>query len=121
MSNTTPPTIEAALRKFASHEWLKPMVNDSYYPSFLVDKIIQILQNVFRNIEAVKPTTLEQLYEITNQGVREINDLEDEFDQNESEIETMARDAIGDEFYFIIDAFGFKDADLEEAIRDREW
>ena len=49
-----------------------------------------------------------------------INDLEDEFYENESEIETVARDSIGVTVEYVLKWFGI-DIDIEEAIREREW
>ena len=49
-----------------------------------------------------------------------INDLQEEFDKNDSEIETVARDSIGVTVEEILDYFGI-DIDIEEAIRERDW
>ena len=45
-----------------------------------------------------------------------INDLQEEFDENDSEIETVARDSIGVTVGYILDWFGI-DIDVEDAIR----
>ncbi len=49
-----------------------------------------------------------------------INDLQEEFDENDSEIETVARDSIGVTVEKILNYFGI-DIDIEEAIRERDW
>lgn len=49
-----------------------------------------------------------------------INELEDEFGENESEIETGARESIGDTIDKILTYFNI-DIEIEEAIREREW
>ena len=49
-----------------------------------------------------------------------INDLQDEFDENDSEIETVARDCIGETVAYILERFGIP-IDIEEAIRERDW
>ena len=50
----------------------------------------------------------------------EINDLQEEFDENDSEIETVARDSIGVTVDYILKWFDIS-IDIEEAIREREW
>lgn len=49
------------------------------------------------------------------------NDLEAEFEAAGSDIETVAREEIGEAFWFIAMAYGFEDADGEELISAREW
>ena len=49
-----------------------------------------------------------------------INDLQEEFDENDSEIETVARDCIGVTVAYILEWFGIP-IDIEEAIRERDW
>jgi len=49
-----------------------------------------------------------------------INDLQEEFDKNDSEIETVARDCIGVTVAYILEWFGIP-IDTEEAIRERDW
>ena len=46
--------------------------------------------------------------------------LQDEFYENDSEIETVARDCIGDTVAYILEWFGIP-IDMEEAIRERDW
>ena len=43
-----------------------------------------------------------------------------EFDENDSEIETVARDCIGENVGYILAWFGIS-IDVEEAIRERDW
>lgn len=103
------------------HQWLTDMYQDDYFPKFLVDKIKAILLEVCENIEKQQPKDLKKLYTITNQGVEKINDLESEFDENNSELETVARDCMGMDFDFIAKAYGYNDADVEELISARDW
>ena len=49
-----------------------------------------------------------------------INDLQEEFYDNDSEIETVARESIGETILYILNWFDV-DIDLEEAIRERDW
>ncbi len=49
-----------------------------------------------------------------------INDLQEEFYENDSEIETVARDSIGISVEYVLQWFGI-DIDIEDAIRERDW
>lgn len=51
---------------------------------------------------------------------RAINDLQDEFDENDSEIETASRDCIGETVEHVLEWFDIP-IPVEEAIREREW
>jgi hypothetical protein len=103
--------------KLQNYRFLKGMYADSYYPEFLVDEIKDILLRLCEQIEAEKPVTVEDLYSLTHLA---INALTDACLKNDSEIETMARDAIGSDFAFIAKAYGY-DADGEELIARRDW
>ena len=58
--------------------------------------------------------------EALDEAVRGINGLQEEFDGNGSEIETVARDCIGSDVGYILDWFNIP-IDVEEAIRERDW
>ena len=107
--------------KIIQHEWLKNMRQDEYFPNFLVDKLEAILLQVCYKIEDQNPNDISILYKITNEAVEVINDLQQDFGDNNSEIETVARDAIGMDFYFIAQTYGFSHADTEDLIGNREW
>lgn len=104
-----------------SYAFLQEMYDDDYYPTFLVDKCKAIFLNVCERIEQEKPQNLDELYAITHEATEQINDLQDEFDENDSEIETVARDCFGTTMYFIATAYDFEDADIEELIAPRDW
>ena len=72
-------------------------------------------------LENNPPDGLAALYVLTQQATEEFNDLQDAFDEAGSEIETVARDSIGESFYLIARAYGFEDADPEELIATRDW
>ena len=55
-----------------------------------------------------------------DEAVESINDLQDEFEENDSEIETVARDCIGETVGYILEWFDIP-IDVEEAIRERDW
>ena len=94
--------------------YLEDMYNDDYYPKFLVDKVKSCIAEVVEFLE--KEEYQEKLDEMTEK----INDLQEEFDENDSEIETVARDSIGVTVEKILNYFEI-DIDIEEAIRERDW
>ena len=100
---------------------LEGMYRDGYFPDFLVDKVRDVIIDACREIEAETPTTHEELYAITCRATEKINDLQEEFEENESEIETVARDDIAMTFGYVAKTYGFPDADLEELVATRDW
>lgn len=102
------------------YKFLDCMYQDSYFPSFLVDKCRDILLALCYKIETTNPITLDQLYKLTHAATEKLNDLEDEFFNNDSEIETVARECLAKNFEFIANAYGFE-ADIEELIAPRYW
>ena len=55
-----------------------------------------------------------------DEAVEGINDLHAEFDENDSEIETVARDTIGETVAYILEWFDIN-IDIEDAIGARDW
>jgi hypothetical protein len=108
-------------QQIVNHSFLQGMYNDPYFPKHLVDKGKQILLNLCMSIESTKPQNLEALYTLTHAATKQFNALAVEFENNDSEIETAARDCIGEDFYFIAAAYGFPNADIEELIAPRDW
>ena len=108
-------------KKIAEHKWLKDMRQDEYFPNFLIDKLEAIMLEVCYKIEDKEPNDLSALYKLTNEAVEVINDLQQDFADNDSEIETVARDSIGMDFYFIAQSYGFDNADVEDLIANRDW
>ena len=107
-------------QKIREYSFLKEMYEDDYFPDFLVDKAKNILLTLCFNIETKKPESLEELYKLTHNSTLEFNELQEEFNENDSEIETAARDSIGVDFEYISTTYGFE-ADTEELIAPREW
>lgn len=103
-----------------NYAFLDCMYNDSYFPTFLVDKCKNILLKLCQEIEIQKPNDLQGLYQLTQTATDEINDLQDEFFDNNSEIETGARECLAADFELIAKVYGY-DADIEELIATREW
>ncbi len=103
-----------------THVFLEPMQRDTYYPPFLVDKGKNILIGLCSNIELKKPQNTTQLLELTHKATQQFNELNNEFMLHQSEIETVAREAIAADIDFISKTYGFK-ADIEELISNRDW
>ena len=106
--------------KIKNYKFLDCMYSDSYFPKFLVDKCKNILLGLCQEIETEKPKNLTELYKLTHNATNKINDLQDEFFKNDSEIETGARECLGADFEYLSKAYGFE-ADIEELIATRDW
>jgi Family of unknown function (DUF5713) len=103
-----------------SYPFLQVMYEDEYFPKFLVDKGKAILVRLCETIEARKPADNDSILQLTHAATDEFNALAEEFFENDSDIETVAREAIGGDFAFIVKAYGF-DIDVEEVIATRDW
>jgi hypothetical protein len=97
------------------------MYDDGYFPDFLVDKLKLILLDVCHHIETTKPDTDEALCVITHSAVEKINALEEVFEENGSQLETGAREVLGEDFEFVVRTYGFSSIDIEDVIAPREW
>ena len=105
----------------ARYEFLALLYRDPYFPDHLVDKGKAILLSLCERIEAGPPADLAALYVLTHAATEEFNALEAEFEAAGSEIETTAREEIGEAFWAVATAYGFDDADPEELIATRDW
>ncbi|TYK43848.1 DUF5713 family protein [Actinomadura decatromicini] len=108
-------------QQIADHAFLQKMFEDDYYPDHLVAKARSILQRLCERIEAENPADLPALYTLTQAATEEINVLTEEFYEADSEIETVARDFLAEDFWFIATAYDFPNADLEELVANRDW
>ena len=98
---------------------LEDMYKDEYYPKFLVDKVKAEIEKVIKLLETGE-TNIDIIQEKLDEVTCAINDLQEEFWDNDSEIETVARDCIGVTIYYILEWFNIP-IDIEEAIRERDW
>lgn len=98
---------------------LADMVSDSYYPPFLVEKVRGEILSLIRLLEEGE-TDREAIQKELDRMTRAINDLKEEFDENNSEIETVARESIAVTVGDILGWFGI-DIDTETALRERDW
>ena len=86
----------------------------------MVDKVKDELQKVIDLLENGE-TDPEVVQETLDEAVCGINDLQEEFDENDSEIETVvAREYIAATVAYILEWFNIP-IDTEEAIRERDW
>ena len=95
------------------------MYQDDYYPNFLVDKIKTALMKVVDFLET-EDHNMKKIQNRFDIAMKEINDLIEEFDENDSEIETFARESIGQTVIDIIKHFQL-DLDCETAMQERDW
>lgn len=107
--------------KMTQHAFVAAMYDDDYFPEKCVDMVKAVLVTLCEDIEEEQPQTLEDLYELTHSATESINDLADVFEENESELETGAREIMCEEFMTIAGAYGFQNADLEELVAPRDW
>ncbi|MEU7178056.1 DUF5713 family protein [Streptomyces celluloflavus] len=108
-------------QRVAEHAFLRGLYADGYFPDHVVDKGRAILLRLCERIEAEPPSDLPALYVLTEAATEEFNALEAEFDAAGSEIETVAREEIAEDFWFVATAYGFPEADAEELIAARDW
>lgn len=108
------------MKKFdADYALLKDMYEDEYFPDFLVDKVKTRVQDVIALLETGEknPKVIQSKFDDMTLA---INDLQEEFEENDSEIETAARDSIGETVDYILKWFDI-DIDVEDAIAKRDW
>ena len=82
------------MRRFDDDLYVPDMYDDSFYPNFLVDKVKVALKKVVDDLETDENYSIEEVLAKFNSAVIEINGLRSEFDKNNSELETVARDCI---------------------------
>jgi hypothetical protein len=104
-------------QQVTAHSFLEALYRDGYYPDRAVDRGKEILLRLCERIEVDRPADLAALYVLTQAATEEFNDLQDD----DFDIETVAREAIAENFWFVADAYGFADADVEELIATRDW
>ena len=116
----TLPSMPITNAQLKDYPFLQEMYDDEYFPRPLVDKGKAILVRLCEAIESKKPTDDAGLLQLTHAATEEFNLLDEEFQDQDSEIETGAREAIAGDFEFIAKAYGF-DIDVEDLIATRDW
>lgn len=108
------------MKKFdADYKLLEDMYEDGYFPDFLVDKLRDLIENVITFLETGEQD-LQKIQEKFDGMTLAINDLEEEFEENGSELETAARESIGATVAYILQWFEIN-IGVEDAIRERDW
>lgn len=108
------------MKKFdAEYKLLESMYWDGYFPNFLVDKVRELVQEVIDFLETGE-RDLEKIQDKFDEMTLAINDLQEEFEENGSELETAARDSIGETVEYILHWFDI-DINVEKAIGERDW
>lgn len=108
------------MKKFdKNYVLLEDMVNDDYYPKFLVDKVKDLIIPVIDLLEngEENKTVIQKALDTMTLA---INDLQEEFDEHDSELETVARDSIAMTIGDILEYFDI-DIDIETALAERDW
>lgn len=98
---------------------LSDMRHDEYFPEFLVDKVEALIRDVITLLESGEKD-IEVIQAALDKMTLAINDLQEEFEENDSEIETAARDSIGETVEYVLGWFDI-DIDIETAIGERDW
>ena len=107
--------------KLSNHNFLTVMYEDDYYPNHLVDKCKNVLIELCLALENKDQLSKEAFLSLTHKATEKINTLESDFSHHNSEIETVARENIAEEFALIANTYGFGDIDVEELIANRNW
>ena len=102
-----------------NYKLLDEMYQDNYYPAFFFFFVKEELQKVIDLLESGETNT-EVIHKTLDEAVCGINDLQEEFDEHDSELETVARECIAATVAYILEWFGIP-IDTEEAIRERDW
>ena len=100
-------------------EYLNDMYADSYFPNNLVDKVKAAIIKAEDFIKQGNHS-LEDIQKSLDEMTLTINDIQEEFWENDSEIETVARESIGETVKNILKKYQIP-IDIEEAIRNRDW
>ena len=85
----------------------------------LVEKVEETMVPVIRMLEAGE-TDLDVIQDKLDEMTLAINELEAEFEEHDSELETVARESIAETVEYILEWFQI-DIDTETAIRERDW
>lgn len=98
---------------------LDEMYSDPYFPDFLVDKVRDLIMVLIKKLEDGE-RDYDKIQEYLDQMTLAINDLEEEFYDNNSEIESLARESISDAILHILSHYAIR-IYIEDALRLRNW
>lgn len=98
---------------------LEDMYCDDYFPSSIVDKVSKLIVPVINYLEQGKREKEDVQGKLDDMTIG-INDLQEQFEAHGIEIETGARESIGDTVEYILQYFEI-DIDIETALQERDW
>ena len=99
---------------------LQNMFEDTYYPQFLVEKIKWQFIHLIEFLESADGKELPLIRDQLDEFTMFINNLQQEFWDQDSEIETVASESIANTLEYILNWFKI-DVCIEDALREREW
>ncbi len=102
-----------------NYDLLDEMYSDPFFPDILVDKVKNLILELIKYLETGE-TSRELIQKELDKMTLRINELEDEFFDNNSEIETMARESIARSVEYVLSWFKIR-IDVEDALRLRNW
>jgi hypothetical protein len=103
-------------KRVSDHDFLADLAHDDCYED-IFEEGVRVLKALCEQIELVRPSDIEELYELTQAAASELNELM----ERNIDIDTVARECLAEEFEFVAQAYGFQDADSEELIATRDW
>lgn len=100
-------------------EFLPELYEDGYFPTSEVDKVKAAIQKVVAYLEKGETST-KKVQKKLDAMTLTINELQNDFVDHGSELETGAAGSIAETVERILAHFDI-DIDIEEAIRERDW
>lgn len=100
-------------------EYIPEMCNDDFYPPFLVDKLKIVIKETVDQLEKGNLSNRD-IQELFDKMIAKTNALQEEFEENDSEFDTVARESIGMTIDKVLKHFEIA-LNVEEAIRERDW
>lgn len=100
-------------------EFLPEMYADTYFPNSEVDKVKAAIQKVVTFLEKGGGST-KKIQKKLDEMTSTVNELQDNFADHDSEIETGARESIAETVERVLAHFNVP-IDIEEALGERDW
>lgn len=100
-------------------EFLPDMYADSYFPTSEVDKVKAAIQQVVTFLEKGGAST-KKIQKKLDEMTLTINELQNDFADNGSELETGARESIAETVERVLAYFEVA-IDIEDALGERDW
>lgn len=108
------------MKKFdPNYKIVEVMYDDEYYPKECVNKVKALIDTLVLYLETGEKDSNKIQIQLDKMTIG-INNLQDDFYKNDSEIETGARESIGATVVYILEWFDIN-IDIETAISQRDW